>query len=370
MQSMFPINILILGKSGVGKSSLLNYLFGREVAKTGTGRPVTGEGIFRLCGFEHNGARFAIFDSWGLEADKAERWKNLIEGKISARRNKEISEWFHTILYCVDAKQSRLEDFEIKSILQPLEQLGNRVIFALTKSDIASAEEKNALRRRISEHFPKSRQAELSCVEKVLRGGRRVAQSGKEELLACCLDNLVENCTLTAFHRFGKDLSNNFDSEKNKFLSKFSEITGKAFIFAYDEECKRKTINSMQSALVRSVQVSCLKLKKDLTIIQSLAEQMEMAFHIYPDFGLWINNSLLPESARTIEGWDNNAGEYIRDFFLQINPLLRIVIGGRSEIYKTQVSEAYDTASRELHDKILSRANLLRDRILDQVRAS
>ena len=40
-------NILIAGKSGVGKSSLLNYIFGEEVAETGAGKPVTTEYLFR-----------------------------------------------------------------------------------------------------------------------------------------------------------------------------------------------------------------------------------------------------------------------------------------------------------------------------------
>ena len=34
-------NVLIIGKSGVGKSSLLNYLFGKELQAVGVGAPVT-----------------------------------------------------------------------------------------------------------------------------------------------------------------------------------------------------------------------------------------------------------------------------------------------------------------------------------------
>ena len=34
------INILILGKTGVGKSSFCNYIFDQELFRTGTGKPV------------------------------------------------------------------------------------------------------------------------------------------------------------------------------------------------------------------------------------------------------------------------------------------------------------------------------------------
>lgn len=35
------MNILLMGATGMGKSSLINGLFGQEVAKAGTGKPVT-----------------------------------------------------------------------------------------------------------------------------------------------------------------------------------------------------------------------------------------------------------------------------------------------------------------------------------------
>ena len=37
-QSKIKTNVLIIGKSGVGKSSLLNYIFGKELEKTGAGK--------------------------------------------------------------------------------------------------------------------------------------------------------------------------------------------------------------------------------------------------------------------------------------------------------------------------------------------
>lgn len=41
IRSRRPVTVLVAGNTGAGKSTLINTVFGREVARTGTGRPVT-----------------------------------------------------------------------------------------------------------------------------------------------------------------------------------------------------------------------------------------------------------------------------------------------------------------------------------------
>jgi septin family protein len=125
---MLRTNILVLGKSGAGKSSLLNYIWGDVVAKTGAGRPVTERstgdetGIYKSEPIRVNAElELVIYDSWGMEANKADKWNEIIRYE-SAQREKSsyIQDWFHAVIYCVSAKGARIEEFEIKNVVQPL----------------------------------------------------------------------------------------------------------------------------------------------------------------------------------------------------------------------------------------------------------
>ena len=116
--------ILLLGKTGVGKSSFINYFLGKEVAKSGYGKPVTQE----MDSYEFNGGQYPIliFDTKGLEALDANNQLNDIIETIKKRNNSnDISNWFHTIFYCVSMSGSRFEDFEsgfIKKLQSVLSQ--------------------------------------------------------------------------------------------------------------------------------------------------------------------------------------------------------------------------------------------------------
>ena len=68
--------ILLLGKTGVGKSSFVNYFLGKDVAVTGIGKPVTQE--LKEFEIEHNGLYLNVTDSKGLEVENSEKIKRIL----------------------------------------------------------------------------------------------------------------------------------------------------------------------------------------------------------------------------------------------------------------------------------------------------
>ena len=110
----FMCNVLIMGKTGTGKSTLLNYLCETDLAQTGTGKPVTEEGIYDYVA-KIKGQEIRIFDSWGIEAGKVERWKDLIKNALKQHGVQcSIADWFHSVIYCVQAGGGRVEDVDVE----------------------------------------------------------------------------------------------------------------------------------------------------------------------------------------------------------------------------------------------------------------
>ena len=126
-------NVLIIGKSGVGKSSLVNYLFGKELQPVGVGAPVTKMQIKEFTYKYDKHFEMHIYDTWGLEpsTQKAELWKKKIFDEIARHDKESISEWFNTIIFCLNAKSSRIEDFEL-DIMEQLLREKNHLTIALT----------------------------------------------------------------------------------------------------------------------------------------------------------------------------------------------------------------------------------------------
>ncbi len=260
--SNYRTNILILGKTGVGKSSLLNYVLGSDVAATASGKPVTGEGIFRYPPIVHGRMEIVVHDSWGLEPDKAGKWKSIIEAEVRKNNSQQVKDWFHTIIYCVDCKRARIEEFERKEILQPLVESGNRLIFALTKADIASDQEKRDTSRVLKESWPDFMQVETCSVSKKLRNGECKSPFGRDRLLAQLCRNLGENLLGKALESFRQTCFDGFDATLPPTMDYFSKLAGPLGFFTfYNEEFQQKIHKFLRKKLddILSAQIKQLE---------------------------------------------------------------------------------------------------------------
>lgn len=111
--SLTTLNVVVIGKTGVGKSTLINSVFGENVAEVGLGRPVT-QSIRKL---EKEGTPLAIYDTPGLELQGDHSAENLLEQVTNlineGIQSEDVNQAIHCIWYCINTASSRVEPTEM-----------------------------------------------------------------------------------------------------------------------------------------------------------------------------------------------------------------------------------------------------------------
>ena len=136
IKGLKKLNVIIAGKTGVGKSTLINAMFRENLAETGIGRPVT-EHMKRLTKPDFP---LAIYDTRGFELSGQvqkqvtdEIIKTIEDGALSKDKEDDI----HCLWYCVSGASDRLEPEEIsfiKTLTEGTSRARVPVIVVLTKS--------------------------------------------------------------------------------------------------------------------------------------------------------------------------------------------------------------------------------------------
>jgi uncharacterized protein (DUF697 family)/GTP-binding protein EngB required for normal cell division len=122
-------NLAIFGKTGVGKSTLINSVFGEDVAATGIGKPVTMDEHLYLSSADFLG----IYDTRGVEiGEDTDAIIKDLEELIRENRKKALSEQIHAAWYCVRAMDRRFEPTEA-DFIRRLSELDLPVIVVLTQ---------------------------------------------------------------------------------------------------------------------------------------------------------------------------------------------------------------------------------------------
>ncbi|MGN6221881.1 MAG: GTPase family protein [Microbacterium sp.] len=121
-------NLAIIGGTGVGKSSLVNAVFGRDLAKVGKGLPVTQGAHY------YHDDSLGIWDLEGFEIGTEKRPIELLHESLEVISHRPPNEQISVVWYCVNSHSDRLQRPEI-DMIRDLNAKGLPVILVLTKVD-------------------------------------------------------------------------------------------------------------------------------------------------------------------------------------------------------------------------------------------
>lgn len=104
------VNVLIAGRTGVGKSTLINAVFQGNLAETGQGKPVTTT----TREISKEGIPLTIFDTRGLELQDYQNTLQELENLVKERlKETDASKHIHVAWLCIHEDGRRVEPAEI-----------------------------------------------------------------------------------------------------------------------------------------------------------------------------------------------------------------------------------------------------------------
>ena len=149
MKEMGHANLIIAGRTGVGKSTLINSAFRKNLAETGIGKPVTDE--MRV--YEIEGYPLRLYDTVGFELDPEKQRKTIETIKQECKRAERLNDpdqFIHCMWYCVLSNSNRLEQVEVDFINEIAELMP--VVVVLTQ--VITKKQAEAFKNQILKDYP------------------------------------------------------------------------------------------------------------------------------------------------------------------------------------------------------------------------
>lgn len=122
------VNVLVVGKTGTGKSTLVNTVFNDRIAETGQGRPVTQH----MRRYTKEGSPVSIYDTKGLEvADYRPILEDLRTKVREINRSERHEDHVHVAWLCIAEGARRVEDAELE-LAEILDELSIPLVIVIT----------------------------------------------------------------------------------------------------------------------------------------------------------------------------------------------------------------------------------------------
>ncbi len=168
------INILIAGRSGVGKSTLINSVFQQELAETGQGRPITQN----TREITKEGMPLTIFDTRGLEMSQFKETIAQLEDTVKLKNtDQDSNRHIHVAWLCIQEDGRRVEDAEIE--LHRMLATYMPVIAVVTK-----ARSDNGFKNKVQELLPNTRNVvRVRAIQEEMDDGHALEPMGLDKLI-------------------------------------------------------------------------------------------------------------------------------------------------------------------------------------------
>ena len=182
MDRIQPINILVAGKTGSGKSTLINAVFREKLAETGVGKPIT-QHVERIT---KEGVPLTLFDTKGLELNPNSQHEVLtsLSNLIKSQKSKGTDEAIDVVYYCINSTMARIEPFEIELIEAMAEHMP--VLLILTQ---AIGERNSEFESYLKEqNMPVVSIIPVLAKTYIIRGEQRIPAFGLQQLIDTTLE--------------------------------------------------------------------------------------------------------------------------------------------------------------------------------------
>ena len=182
--------ILVAGRSGVGKSTLINAVFQGNLAETGHGRPVTRE----IREYTKPGLPLSLIDSRGLELEHyRETLAELARLVDERRRDGDPNRHVHCGWVCISEDSRRVDPGETK-LVEMLAERGVPVVGVVTK-----ARADQGFRAEVQRLLPLAKNVvSVRALHEILDEGHELPPRGLPELVEATMV-LIPEGQKTAF---------------------------------------------------------------------------------------------------------------------------------------------------------------------------